>query len=209
MNKIHKFIHNTSLQNRRLSTLPDEAERKYLLQKRATLLSYYNLFILSLKRMLHKKQFRKALYQIESSFPQYQTLTTHLHVLYIIKAQCILKIISKKLRDHPHELLIEKSRQNFSIQFWFNQLYLLLEQLVLLLRPSLNANINLNDESTFEYVEQIVQLHFDMIYQLAKYAFHIKQFPQLFCYFAMIDNIKYFYNYCKHPRTLSIISRLY
>ena len=159
--------------------------------------------------MLHKKQFRKALYQIESSFPQYQTLTTHLHVLYIIKAQCILKIISKKLRDHPHELLIEKSRQNFSIQFWFNQLYLLLEQLVLLLRPSLNANINLNDESTFEYVEQIVQLHFDMIYQLAKYAFHIKQFPQLFCYFGMIDNIKYFYNYCKHPRTLSIISRLY
>lgn len=209
MYKIYKFIQSTTLQFRDISKISDKTERILLTQKQDELIYRYNFFILSLRRMLHKKQFRKILNEIETCYPIYQTLTTHIHSLYIIKAQCILKIINKKLKDHPLELLNEKSRQNFSIHFWFNHLFFTLEQLVLSLRPSLNNTINMNTENTFDIIEQVVQLHLDMLYHLAKYSYHTKQIPQLLSYFAMVDNIKYFYIYSKHPRTLNIMRRLY
>ena len=209
MYKIHKFIQNTFLQFRDISTITDKTERKFLIQKHDDLISRYNFFILSLRRMLHKKQFRKVINEIETCYPFYQTLTTHIHTLYIIKAQCILKIINKKLKDHPLEILNEKSRQSFSIHFWFNHLFFTLEQVVLSLRPNLNTTIDINTEQTFDIIEQVVQLHLDMLYHLSKYAYHTKQIPQLLTYFAMVDNIKYFYTYSKNPRTLNIMRRLY
>ena len=189
--------------------MPDKTERILLAHKHDGLISRYNFFLLSLRRMLHKKQFRKVLNEIETCYPFYQTLTTHIHSLYIIKAQCILKIINKKLKDHPLEILNEKSRQSFSLHFWFNHLFFTLEQIVLSLRPTLNCTINIHTEKTFDIIEQVVQLHLDMLYHLSKYSYQTKQIPQLLTYFVMVDNIKYFYTYSKHPRTLNIMCRLY
>ena len=47
----------------------------------------------------------------------------------------------------------DNSKQRYNILFWFNQVFLILEQLVLTFRPELNKDINIEEESTLDKIE--------------------------------------------------------
>ena len=164
----------------------------------------YLLFIKSLRQLQHTKQYRRTISEIELNYPKYQSLQNEIHIIYIIKAQCILKIISHKLKKYRNELLNNDSNTIHSILFWFNHLFLILEQLVMLFRYS-----NLTEESILNKVESIIQIHLDTLYHLALFHRQTNRITQMCSYFAMVDNIKNALNYCRHPRTLNLYRKMY
>ena len=82
---------------------------------------------------MHNKQFRKVISDIEINYQKYENLSSDIWECRVLKGQSILKIISRKL--------------------WFNQVFLILEQLVLTFRPELNKDINIEEESTLDKIE--------------------------------------------------------
>ena len=65
----------------------------------------YHLFIKNLRHLQHTRQYRQAISEIEKNYPTYESLQSEIYKLYIIKAQCILKILSHKLTKYTNELI--------------------------------------------------------------------------------------------------------
>ena len=197
MEKIKNFIQSINTvcnKNRENSTHDDISSLK----------EQYFKWIKILHQMQLNRQFRRIILEIERSYFKYQHLHKDIYMIHIIKAQCIIKIIAHKLKKYNKELANNNYIQTRSVLFWFNYLFLCLEQLVLLFR-----NENLKEESTLNKVEQVIQIHLDTLYHLVLFDKINNNITQMCSYFAMVDNIKHFFNYCRHPRTLNLFRKIY
>jgi hypothetical protein len=189
-----------------LSSIYQSTKRTSLIKNslNSNLNDQYHLFIKNLRHLQHTRQYRQAISEIEKNYSTYESLQSEIYKLYIIKAQCILKILSHKLTKYTNELINSNSNKTRSILFWFNHLFLVLEQLVMLFRYA-----NLTEESILNKVEYIIQIHLDTLYHLALFHKQTNNITQMCSYFAMVDNIKNALNYCRHPRTLNLYRKMY
>lgn len=153
MENIQKFIYATSQHFKRVSQISNQFEKEALISKRVQLKKEYTVWILSLKQRMHNKQFRKVISDIEINYQKYENLSSDIWECRVLKGQSILKIISRKLNKYPIEIKKDNSKQRYNILFWFNQVFLILEQLVLTFRPELNKDINIEEESTLDKIE--------------------------------------------------------
>ena len=119
MENIQKFIYATSQHFKRVSQISNQLKKEY------------TVWILSLKQRMHNKQFRKVISDIEINYQKYENLSSDIWECRFLKGQSILKIISRKLNKYPIEIKKDNSKQRYNILFWFNQVFLILEQLVL------------------------------------------------------------------------------
>lgn len=208
MENIQKFIYATSQHFKRVSQISNLREKEALISKRVQLKKEYTVWILSLKQRMHNSQFRKVISDIEINYQRYENLSSDIWECRVLKGQCILKIIARKLNKYPNEIKKDNSKQRYNILFWFNQIFLILEQLVLTFRPELNKDINIEEESTLDKIELVVQLHLDMLYHLASFSLCIDEVIQTCSYFAMAGNLQIFLDYSRHPRTMHIFQKI-
>lgn len=208
MENIQRFIFATTQHFKRVSQISNLKEKEALISKRIQLKKEYEVWILSLKQRMHNSQFRKVISDIEINYQRYEILTNDIWECRVLKGQCILKIIERKLNKYPLEIKKDQSKQRYNILFWFNQIFLILEQLVLTFRPELNKDINIEEESTLDKIELVVQLHLDTIYHLALFSLCIDEVIQTCTYFAMASNLQIFLDYSRHPRTMHIFQKI-
>ena len=208
MENIQRFIFATTQHFKRVSQISNLKEKEFLISKKMQLKKEYTVWILSLKDRMHKCQFRKVISDIELNYQKYETLSSDIWECRVLKGQCILKIIHRKLNKYPLEIKKEQSKQRYNILFWFNQIFLILEQLVLTFRPELNKDINIEEESTLDKIELVVQLHLDTLFHLALFSLCINEVIQTCSYFAMASNLQIFLDYSRHPRTMHIYQKI-
>ena len=208
MENIQRFIFATTQNFKRVSQISNTFEKESLMNKKLHLKKEYSVWILSLKERMHKCQFRKVISDIELNYQKYETLSSDIWECRVLKGQCILKIIHRKLHKYPLEIKKDQSKQRYNILFWFNQVFLILEQLVLTFRPELNKDINMEEESTLDKIELVVQLHLDTLYHLALFSLSINEVIQTCSYFAMANNLQIFLDYSRHPRTMHIYQKI-
>lgn len=208
MENIQRFIFATTQNFKRVSQISNIFEKESLINKKLHLKKEYSVWILSLKERMHKCQFRKVISDIELNYQKYETLSSDIWECRVLKGQCILKIIHRKLHKYPLEIKKDQSKQRYNILFWFNQVFLILEQLVLTFRPELNKDINMEEESTLDKIELVVQLHLDTLYHLALFSLSINEVIQTCSYFAMANNLQIFLDYSRHPRTMHIYQKI-
>ena len=208
MENIQRFIFATTQNFKRVSQISNIFEKESLINKKLHLKKEYSVWILSLKERMHKCQFRKVISDIELNYQKYETLSSDIWECRVLKGQCILKIIHRKLHKYPLEIKKDQSKQRYNILFWFNQVFLILEQLVLTFRPELNKDINMEEESTLDKIELVVQLHLDTLYNLALFSLSINEVIQTCSYFAMANNLQIFLDYSRHPRTMHIYQKI-
>lgn len=177
-------------------------------KRQQKLLESYKDWVLALRIKMEKRQYRKVIGEVVSRIDGYRELTTDVWECQVIEAGCILKLIERKFRKYPNEIKKVPSRQNQSVQFWFNQIFLILEVLVLNFRPELNPDIDLKDEKTLNKIELVVQVHLDLIYHLAIFSKVTNQIAQMAAYFGIVDNIKIFLPYSRNPKTLNVYQKL-
>ena len=167
----------------------------------------YDVFLKKTINLMRQCKYRAALSLIESK----KNVFYHFNDSWkyqILEQNCILKIIKKKLSKHQKEILNNNTHQNYSLIFWFNQVFFLLEILTLNLRTDLDKTLNLNEEININRIEYIVQVHLSLIYYLCLYSKLIGQIPQLCSYFAITERIMNYISFIRQAKTLSILQKI-
>ena len=132
----------------------------------------YNEWIYDLSQIINNRLYRQTLKEIESNKYKFILLKDELWKYRLIKAKAILKIIKIKIKKHLKEIALENSKQNFALKFWFNQIYLTLEELILEFRYDLNNQINYESKEILEPIGTIIEYHFEFFYYLC--IFYLK-----------------------------------
>ena len=144
MKEINHYINEETREFRRKSTLHKTNYKgdNMIVRK---LKEDFNQWIFDLKQLVNNGLCRQALKEIEKKKYKYELLKSELWKYRLIKAKAILKIIRIKMSRHSKEIILENSSQNLALKFWFNQIFLILEQLILEIRPDLNHKLDNND----------------------------------------------------------------
>ena len=199
MDEIKKFINQHSI------TFPKRLSRRISLAILKT--EDYDIFLKKLMYLMSQCKYREALRIIESKKNFYYNFNDSWKY-QILESNCILKIIRKKLYKYQKEISNNNQHQNYSLLFWFNQVFFILEKLTLNLRTDLDKTINLNEEININRIEYIVQVHLSLIYYLCLYSKLIGQIPQLCSYFAITERIMNYISFIRQAKTLSILQKI-
>ena len=146
----------------------------------------YNEWLLDLQKLLNNKRYRQVLREIEEKKRLYHIIAkTEFWKLKILKAKAILKIINRKMQKHNKEIIIDNSYQNLSLKFWFNQIFITLEELVLEFRFDLNPHMDPNSKYILKSVQTVAEAHLEFIQYLCLFSIKIGEYMPLLSYISI------------------------
>ena len=169
----------------------------------------FNLWIENLNRSMYLSKFRQVLSEIESNKHNYDSLPSEQWRYNAIELKAIYHIIKRKIKKYPLEISKESSRQNHSILFWFNQFYIILEQLVLKFRDDVNENIDLNSKEIIYPIQYIILGHIQLLYLLIEYSYLNNQITEICAYLSMVDRLVEYSGYIININTLPLLQKIY
>ena len=153
------------------------------------LYSDYAIWIENLKNSMHLCKYRQVIGEIESRKNNFRTIE-ELHWKYqYIEIDAIFKILKKKFLSHRNDISNENSHQYHSCIFWFNQIYIILEQLLLENRPDLNPKLDYSDEDILKPVQCIIDSIIKFCFLLLIFAQYNQQLPDILCYLSIIERL--------------------
>ncbi len=168
----------------------------------------YEKWIKSLKQLLIHSKYRQVLTEIEKSKKYYESISQDHWKYKIIQLKAIFKIIKRKLHKYSIEISKENSKQNHSVLFWFNQSFIILEQMVLEYRDDLNK-INLKARKYVKPVQCIYLGHIQLIYLLINYSYLIGENYNIYTYLAMVDRLSIFSGYMMNTEIPPILQKIF
>ena len=207
MNEIHDYINKEAKEYRRNNTLHLEKliNNKKLIKK---LSEDYNQWLSELKTLMIHKLYRQTLKIIEKEKNKYELLKTELWKYRLIKAKTILKIIKVKMRKYQKIVILENSKQNLSLKFWFNQIFLVLEELNLEFRYDLNENMNYKSKQIIEPVQTLVEYHIEFIYYLCIMSFRTNEIISLISYLSIADKFLPYIHFFSKKKLLNLFQNI-
>jgi hypothetical protein len=140
-------------------------------------------------------KYRQVIKEIESHQKVFKTSPEKYWKFYVIEVDAIFKILKKKFLHHQKEISKENSHQYHSCMFWLNQMYLILEKLILGFRPDLNNKLDYNDESIMKPIRCIIDGYIKLIFSLIIFSQYNHQIHEICAYFSIINRIKPFMSY--------------
>jgi len=194
MLEIKQFLNRETQEFRRKTVLLDKNKKDLQFEKTKKKLQIkFNEWLIDLQKLFHNKRYRQVLREIEEKKHLYQILSkTEFWKLKILKAKSILKIINRKMQIHNKEIILENSSQNLSLKFWFNQIFLTLEELVLEFRFDLNPHMDPNSKYIIKSVLTLAEAHLEFILYLCLFSIKIGEYMPLLSYISIADKfIKY------------------
>ena len=151
----------------------------------------YYLWLQSLLRFMGSCNYRKALKDIQKREEGFKVLDIFdLWKYKILKVKAIFKIIRIKLKKYKTEIQKETPSRISSIEFWFNQIYFILEELTsIFIKKTENNTINLDSRKVVSPIQSIMQAYLELIYLLIKY-YYLKNdvVPEILSYISIITN---------------------
>ena len=182
--RINKEMRRTSTSHSKGSALNKQQQ----LQKEQ-LISDLNLWIGNLKNSMHLCKYRQVIGEIESKKKNFKTIPEYHWKFQYIEIDAIFKILKKKFIKHKKEISKENSYQYRSCLFWFNQIFLLLEKLVLELRPDLNPVLDYKNRKILKPIQSLIDSFIKFIYLLLLFGQYNQQLPEILTYISFIDSI--------------------
>ena len=176
-----------------------------LLQK---ITNEYNEWLNGLNQMMSNGLYRQTLKEIEENKNNYEFLKKEWWKYRIIKAKAIIKIIKIKINKHSEEIILENSSQNLSLKFWFNQLFLTLEELNLEFRYDINEHIDYNSNKIIEPVQTIIEYYLEFIYYLCIFSFRTNSVIPLISYLSIAEKFIPFIPFFSKSKSLKLLGNI-
>ena len=147
----------------------------------------FKIWLENIRISMHLCKYRQVINEIESKKHNFDSIPEEHWKYKSIEIDAIFKLLKKKFNNHPKEIAKENSHQNHSCMFWINQIFLILEQLILEFRPDLNK-IDYNDISIMKPIECIIEGHIKLIFCLIIFPSIIIKFQKyVHIYLLLID----------------------
>ena len=163
----------------------------------------------NLKELLSNKLYRQVLREIEEKKYLYNLiLSTHNWKLKILKAKAILNIIKIKMQKHHKEIILENSSQNLSLKFWFNQIFVTLEELCLEFRFDLNPHIDINSKDVLKSVQLMTEAYLEFLYYLSIFSIKTGEIIPLLTYISNADKFMKYLNILVNPNIYELLEDL-
>ena len=169
----------------------------------------FEIWLENLNRSMYLSKFRQVLGEIEYGKKNFDSIPTEHWRYKIIQLKAIFHIIKIKIHKYPFEISKENSRQSRSILFWFNQSFLILEQLILLFREDLNYHINLKSKEVLKPIQYIYLGQIELLYLLVNYSYINGEIPTLCSYLSMVDRLASFSGYTININISPILQKIY
>ena len=196
MLEINQFLKRETNEFKRKTLILDQnLKDERFEKKKKKLQAKFNEWIIDLEKYLHNKRYRQVIREIEEKKYLYNILSkTEFWKLKILKAKSILKIIERKMKVHSKEIILENSSQNFSLKFWFNQIFLTLEELILEFRFDLNPHMDPNSKYVISSVRTIANAFLEFIKYLCLFSIKIGEYMPLLAYISIADKFMKYLN---------------
>ena len=207
MKGINQYLHNETKEMKKKNSLKSIYDKDNSLFIK-NLIEEYNQWLDDLKQLMENRLFRQVLKDIEEKKNKYEKIKTELWKYRLIKSKAILKIIKIKMRKHYNEIILENSSQNISLKFWFNQIFLTLEELILEFRYDINEHLNYNSKKIIEPIQAIIEYHLEFIYYLCLYSFKVNEVIPLLTYLSIVDRFIPFIPFLSRGKILSYFQNI-
>ena len=168
----------------------------------------FNEWLKNIRISMHRCKYRQVINEIESKKQYYKCLSEEHWKYQCIEIDAIFKILRKKFINHPKEIAKENSYQNHSCLFWLNQIFLILEQLVLEFRPDLNNNLDFNNISIMKPIQYIIECHIKCIFLLMIFSQYNHQIQEICSYLSIIDKFLPYMAYTSRSNSYIFLQRI-
>ena len=91
---------------------------------------------------------------------------------------------------HHKEIKLENSSQNLSLKFWFNQIFMSLEELSLEFRFDINPHMDPNSQKVLESVQSLTECYLEFIYYLSIFSIQTGELMPVLTYIS--DSERFF-----------------
>ena len=211
MLEINKFLKRETKEFRRKTLTFDQNMKDEKFEKtKKKLQAKFNEWITDLEKYLSNRRYRQVLREIEEKRNLYNILaSTEFWKLKILKAKSILKIIERKMQVHSKEIILENSSQNFSLKFWFNQIFLTLEELILEFRFDLNPHMDPNSLYVIKSVQTIAESFLEFIKYLSIFSIKIGEYMPLLAYISIADKFMKYLNVLMNENIYDSLENIY
>ena len=211
MQEIKQFLNRETQEFKRKTILLDKNMKDLQFEKtKKKLQTKFNEWLIDLQKLFHNKRYRQILREIEEKKNLYNILSkTEFWKLKILKAKSILKIINRKMQIHNKEIILENSSQNFSLKFWFNQIFLTLEELVLEFRFDLNPHMDPNSKYIIKSVQTLAEAHLEFIFFLCLFSIKIGEYMPLLSYISIADKFMKYLNVLVNENVYDSLENIY
>ena len=152
-------------------------------------------WIINLNKTMYHRKYRAVVGEIENRKQNFKLLE-ELHWKYqYIEIDAIFKILKKKIFKHKQEISKEDSHHYNSCLFWFNQIFLILEQFILEIRPDLNKKFNYKNIKILKPIQGLIDSFIKFFYLLLIFAQYNQQLPDILSYLSLIKKFVPFIKY--------------
>ena len=177
-------------------------------KEKAKQLEYFNYWIKNIRMSMHCCKYRQVINEIELRKHNFEAIP-EVHWKYqTIEIDAIFKILRKKYRRHPNEITKEFSYQHHACMFWLNQIFQILEHLVLEFRPDLNKELNYNDISIIKPIQCILEAHIKLILSLMIFSQYNHQIQDICAYLSIIERLRPFLDYTANSKIFMYFQRI-
>jgi hypothetical protein len=104
---------------------------------------------------------------------------------------------------------LENSSQNFSLKFWFNQIFLTLEELILEFRFDLNPHMDPNSLYVIKSVQTIAEAFLEFIKYLSIFSIKIGEYMPLLAYISIADKFMKYLNVLINENIYDSLENIY
>ena len=207
MKEISQYIREETREMRRKTTLHSNKlkENNLILLK---LKDDYNQFLYDLKQLMKNGCCRQVIKEIEEKKYRFELIKNELWKIRLIKAKAILNVIKIKMRRHPQEIILDNSSQNRSLKFWFNQIFLTLEELILEFRYDINPHIDYSSKKILEPVQILIECHLEYIYYLCVFSIKTNEIIPLLAYLSIADRFVPFIPFMSRSKLLKYFQNI-
>ena len=168
----------------------------------------FKLWIKNIRISMHLCKYRQVINEIETKKHNFDSLPEEHWKYQCLEIDAIFKLLKKKFIHHPKEISKENSYQYHSCLFWLNQIFLLLEKLVLEFRPDLNKDLDYNKESIMNPIQSIIESHIKFIFCLIVFSQYNHQIHEICSYLSLIERLLPFMVYTSRSNSYIYYERI-
>ena len=206
MQEIRKFLRRETKEfKRKTIKLDSQMKDPKLEEAKKNMKKKFDEWLITLNEFFSNKLYRQVIREIEDKKNNYLLISkTEFWKLKLLKAKSILKIIARKMTKHHKEVILENSIQNFSLKFWFNQIFMSLEELCLEFRFDINSHMDPNSKEILSAIQSLAEAHLEFIYYLSVFSIGTGEIMPLLTYISNADKLIQFSNLLLNPEVYDL-----
>ena len=206
MQEIKKFLRRETKEfKRKTIKLDSQMKDPKLEEAKKNMKKKFDEWLITLNEFFSNKLYRQVIREIEDKKNNYLLISkTEFWKLKLLKAKSILKIIARKMTKHHKEVILENSIQNFSLKFWFNQIFMSLEELCLEFRFDINSHMDPNSKEILSAIQSLAEAHLEFIYYLSVFSIGTGEVMPLLTYISNADKLIQFSNLLLNPEVYDL-----